>query len=209
MQSFSQGNNTYPLTGNTGLGTQTILAPQKPLHLLGSYSPNPIAEPFIRFSWKDAETPDNKLHVVGNSHIDGKLGIKTNDPEVELHAIGKASINTTSNKIITGTHNDYMLAVEGKIVAKEIIVTIDNWNTWPDYVFKSGYKLMPLTEVEESIKQNGHLPGVPSALDIKENGINVAEVQTKLLEKIEELTLYMIEMKKENELLKQEINKLK
>lgn len=115
----------------------------------------------------------------------------------------------TTNKTITGTHSDYRLAVEGKLVAKEIIVTIDNWNTWPDYVFKSGYKLMPLTEVEESIKQNGHLPGVPSALDIKENGINVAEVQTKLLEKIEELTLYMIEMKKENDFLKQEINKLK
>lgn len=156
------------------------------------------------------ETPDNKLHVVGNSHIEGNLGIKTSDPRVELHVLGQVSINDPfTNKTLTGNHDDYMLAVEGKIVAKEIIVTIDNWNTWPDYVFKSGYKLMPLTEVEESIKQNGHLPGVPSALDIKVNGINVAEVQTKLLEKIEELTLYMIELKKENEQLKQEINKLK
>jgi hypothetical protein len=68
---------------------------------------------------------------------------------------------------------------------------------------------MPLTEVEESIKLNGHLPGVPSAMDIKENGINVSQVQSVMLEKIEELTLYMIELKKENDNLKQEINKLK
>jgi cell division protein FtsB len=53
------------------------------------------------------------------------------------------------------------------------------------------------------------LPGIPSANDIKENGINVTEVQSKMLEKIEEQTLYMIELKKENEVLKQEINKLK
>lgn len=156
------------------------------------------------------ETPDNKLHVVGNSHIEGNLGIKTSDPRVELHVLGQVSINDPfTNKTLTGNHDDYMLAVEGKIVAKEIIVTIDNWNSWPDYVFKSGYKLMPLTEVEESIKLNGHLPGVPSALEIKENGLNISEVQAKMLEKIEELTLYMIELKKENEILKQEINKLK
>lgn len=140
----------------------------------------------------------------------GKVGIKNENPKVELHVIGKVSINDpATNKIVTGTHADYRLAVEGKLVAKEIIVTESNWNSWPDYVFKLGYKLMPLPEVEESIKQNGHLPGIPSAEDVRDNGINVAEVQAKMLEKIEELTLYMIEMKKENELLKQEINKLK
>ena len=68
---------------------------------------------------------------------------------------------------------------------------------------------MPLAELEQSINTNGHLPGIPSANDIKENGINVTEVQSKMLEKIEEQTLYMIELKKENEVLKQEINKLK
>lgn len=141
----------------------------------------------------------------------GKVGIKNENPKVELHVIGQASINdpATPNKIVTGTHSDYRLAVEGKLVAKEIIVTESNWNSWPDYVFKSGYNLMTLPEVEESIKQNGHLPGIPSAEDVRDNGINVAEVQAKMLEKIEELTLYMIEMKKENEQLKQEINKLK
>ena len=141
----------------------------------------------------------------------GKVGIKNENPKVELHVIGKASINdpATPNKIVTVTHSDYRLAVEGKLVAKEIIVTESNWNTWPDYVFKPNYNLMSLLDLEKSINQNGHLPGMPNAQDIRDNGINISEVQAKLLEKIEELTLYMIEMKKENELLKQEINKLK
>lgn len=85
----------------------------------------------------------------------------------------------------------------------------DSTGLWADYVFKSSYNLMTLPEVEQSIKQNGHLPRMPSANDVKTNGINVAEVQAKMLEKIEELTLYMIEMKKENEQLKHQINKLK
>lgn len=140
----------------------------------------------------------------------GKVGIKNEFPKVELHVLGKASINDpATNETITGIHSDYRLAVEGKLVAKEIIVTESNWNTWPDYVFSANYNLKSLLEVEESIKQNGHLPGIPSAEDIKTNGINVTEVQAKMLEKIEELTLYMIELKKENELLKREINKLK
>lgn len=168
-------------------------------------------------------TSDGKYCVSETSELDpndlitkfsflrsGKLGINHNLPKAELHVLGKASINDpATNEIITGTHSDYRLAVEGKIVAKEIIVTIDNWDDWPDYVFKPNYNLMPLAELEQSINTNGHLPGMPSANDIKENGINVTEVQTKMLEKIEELTLYMIELKKENEVLKQEINKLK
>lgn len=401
MNSYSQGDNTFPLTGNSGIGTQTLLAPSKPLHLLGSFSPNPISEPFMRFSWKDAETPENYVShigvfsprsaipsytmllpsyantgdyiiqasessedlilttrnylgsirfattptnggpdmqrfvlkpngragistnnpkglldlnfglfgfgtqeplfprivfnthkgISGNKHNNspsiwffkgtgsgpgtgvcssdpdeypvypwqitlqsinedsewstlgalnfrtvedkycvsetseldpndlvtkfsflrsGKLGINHNLPKVELHVLGKASINDpSSNKILTGPHSDYRLAVEGKLVAKEIIVTLSDWNTWPDYVFKPDYKLMSLNELEENIKTNGHLPGIPSTEDVRDKGINVAEIQAKMLEKIEELTLYMIEMKKENELLKQEINKLK
>lgn len=59
---------------------------------------------------------------------------------------------------------------------------------------------MPLSDVEESINQNGHLPGIPSAEEIKTYGINVSDMQAKMLKKIEELTLYMIQLKKENEL---------
>jgi hypothetical protein len=81
---------------------------------------------------------------------------------------------------------------------------ISDVNTWPDFVFKDNYKLLPLTEVERFIKLNGHLPEVPSEEEIKKDGINVAEINAILLQKIEELTLYMIAQDKAIETLKKE-----
>ena len=69
-------------------------------------------------------------------------------------------------------------------------------NGWADYVFKKDYSLKSLEEVEKHINEKGHLPNVPSAKEVVENGINVAEMDAKLLEKIEELTLYSIEQNK-------------
>ncbi len=80
---------------------------------------------------------------------------------------------------------------------------------WADYVFASDYKLKPLSEVEAFVKENKHLPNVPSAQDIENEGLDVANMLAKQMEKIEELTLYMIEMKKEIETLKSENKALK
>ena len=79
---------------------------------------------------------------------------------------------------------------------------------WADYVFAKNYKLRTLTEVENFVKVNKHLPGVPSAEEVSKDCINVGKMEAKLLEKIEELTLYMIEMKKENNKLKIRLKKL-
>ena len=92
----------------------------------------------------------------------------------------------------------YNLAVKGHIRSTEIVVE----SGWADYVFDENYKLPDLATVEASIKLNKHLPGIPSAKEIETNGLKVGEVQTKMMEKIEELTLYIIELKKEIELLK-------
>jgi hypothetical protein len=92
------------------------------------------------------------------------------------------------------------LTVKGKIVASEIL--IKDISEIPDYVFKTDYKLMPLHEVEKFVNINRHLPEVPSEKEFKENGMNMAEMNAMLLKKVEELTLYMIEMKKEIEILK-------
>ncbi len=100
---------------------------------------------------------------------------------------------------------DRRLSVDGQIVAKDIIVTLSDWS---DFVFEDGYNLQSLEEVEQFIKDNKHLPKIPSAMDVESNGINVGDMQAKLLQKIEELTLYMIQMKKENDELKNRINKL-
>jgi hypothetical protein len=88
----------------------------------------------------------------------------------------------------------YKLNVDGKIIAEEL--RIQNSTAWPDYVFETDYSLQPLDKVSEFIRENKHLPEVPSAKDIEQNGIIVGEMQATLLKKIEELTLYIIEQDK-------------
>lgn len=104
----------------------------------------------------------------------------------------------------TGNTAGYKLAVNGKIRATEIRVETG----WADYVFAPEYKLRPLEEVESFIKANQHLPEIQPASEIQANGLDVAAVTTKMMAKIEELTLYLIEMKKENDALKQRVNSL-
>lgn len=106
------------------------------------------------------------------------------------------------------TTPDYKLDVLGTIRAKEVKVATG----WSDFVFEPDYKLKSLDQVEDFIKENGHLPDIPSAEEVEENGISLGAMDAKLLQKIEELTLYVIELKKENETLKErdkEINELK
>ncbi|AUP78827.1 tail fiber protein [Flavivirga eckloniae] len=94
-----------------------------------------------------------------------------------------------------GTSNpDMKLAVKGKIHAEE--VKIDLNVPAPDYVFKEGYNLISIKELEKFIKENSHLPEIPSAKEFEENGIMQAEMDMNLLKKIEELTLYVIEQEK-------------
>ncbi|MNK15610.1 hypothetical protein D3C87_337570 [compost metagenome] len=85
------------------------------------------------------------------------------------------------------------LSVNGKIRAQEIKVETANW---PDYVFEPSYKLMPLSRIANFIQTNGHLPDVPSAKEVAQNGIEVGNIQSLLVKKIEELTLHLIDMDK-------------
>ena len=93
----------------------------------------------------------------------------------------------------------FRLQSDGKIMAKEIEVLAD---LWPDYVFEDNYSLKSLKEVEEYIAKHKHLPGVPSAKKIEQDGLNLGDMDAMLLEKIEELTLYVIELEKELNALK-------
>jgi|GEM_PF-2072163 len=103
----------------------------------------------------------------------------------------------------SGTHN-YKLLVDGKIGCKELKVTLST-TPWPDYVFGNNYKLKSLYTVEQFIQQNRHLPNMPSTEEVKKDGgINIGEMNARLLEKVEELTLYMIQLKKENDALKKD-----
>ncbi len=97
------------------------------------------------------------------------------------------------------------LGIKGRLAAKEVKVDVDGWS---DFVFEENYELPTLEEVEKHIKEKGHLKDIPSAKDVENNGIYLGEMNAKLLQKIEELTLYIIELKEENikqeELMKQQ-----
>jgi hypothetical protein len=115
--------------------------------------------------------------------------------------VGPASGKGTFGYVGIGTTNPQSeLSVNGKITAKEIEVLITGW---PDFVFENNYKLKSLQEVESFISANGHLPNVPSAKEVEEGGINLGKLNATLLQKIEELTLYVIDQNKEIEKLKQ------
>lgn len=104
-----------------------------------------------------------------------------------------ANGNVTIGTALTPTA--YKLAVGGKIIAEELKVKLQSAG-WPDYVFGEDYILPTLAEVEKQIKENGHLKNVPSATEIKTNGLEVGEMARIQQEKIEELTLYIIELNK-------------
>lgn len=113
-------------------------------------------------------------------------------------------ISSTDNEVMRITQNGNVgigisapaekLAVNGTIRSKEVKVETANW---PDYVFKAGYQLQTLTELQQFINENGHLPHIPSAKEAEANGIALGEMNKKLLQKIEELTLYIIEQEKD------------
>lgn len=105
----------------------------------------------------------------------------------------------------TAINSNYKLSVNGKIRAKEVIVEAN----WSDFVFEEDYNLKSLKEVEQFIKANKHLPDVPSEKEVVENGVSVGQMQSTLLQKIEELTLYVIEQNKRIEKLEHENAELK
>lgn len=98
------------------------------------------------------------------------------------------------------------LSVNGKIRAKEIKIEANNW---PDYVFDESYRMRTLDDLEEFVKANKHLPDMPTEAEVKREGIELGVMNAMLLRKIEELTLYVIELKKENRNIRNELKTLK
>ena len=128
-------------------------------------------------------------------------------------AVGNYNAIFPTGSVGIGTTNpQYKLAVNGTIGAKDVIVT----NTgWPDYVFRPGYRLRPLSEVGAYIRTHRHLPDIPTEAEVKEKGVSVGDMQAKLLAKVEELTLHMIQadersnqMEKQNRELRERVAQL-
>jgi hypothetical protein len=186
--------NTLPTNGWVGIGT---VNPQSELHVKGQTT----FDGWLRIN-DASNSGGDKWGIYG---WEQRLQITHRKPDWSFDS---EIVNITSNgNVGIGVFiPNEKLSVNGNIRAREIKIEQSNW---PDYVFTPSYKLMPLHKVEAFIKTNGHLPEVPSAKEVEGKGIEVGANQALLLKKIEELTLYMIELKKENEGLKKEMTDFK
>ncbi len=115
-----------------------------------------------------------------------------------MYAAGNMGIGTFPS-------SNFRLAVNGKIRAKEVIVE----SGWADFVFEPGYFLPSLKEVKSHIDHFGHLKGIPTTAEVNENGISLGEINSLLLQKIEEMTLYMIKADERIDALEKEVKSLK
>ncbi len=142
------------------------------------------------------------LMLATNSGVTGKLILRAN-------GINSMFIDQNGNIVMGSTavlpKSGYKLSVDGKVVCEELLVQL---SPWPDYVFNSDYDLKPLSEVATYIEENNRLPGIPAAEEIETEGLNVGEMQKLMMEKIEELTLYMINLQQENIELNAELDAL-
>ncbi|MFM9838038.1 MAG: hypothetical protein ACKVOQ_07220 [Cyclobacteriaceae bacterium] len=170
-------------------------------------------------------SPAAKLHVKSdNIRLEGISTVGGNiwdircrdivDNDFGIYSVAQSAyrmyINNSGNVGIgTTAPNSYKLAVAGPIGAWGEVRVFTTGAAFPDYVFDPAYQLPSLEETEKYVKENRHLPEVPSAADIEKDGMSLNGMNTILLKKVEELTLYMIEMKKENEIMKKEIKELK
>lgn len=167
------------INGNVGIGTPSPLNKLSIFGDIGSYSND--HEYILRsYNMSAAGRPNqfNVLHNLGDVEIRNERG----------------NISFIGNNVGIGTTNpDAKLSVNGKIHAKEVKVDLTGW---PDYVFSNTYKLPTLANVEKHIAEKGHLENIPSAKEVAKNGIELGKMNKRLLQKIEELTLYTIQQQK-------------
>ena len=203
---------TWKLNGNVGIGTTD---PQFKLDVVGAAKATSMkvsAQPTIAgqgtyLGWnRDGST--GKTYLGCNKGLGSggfEFVIYNNDDSFDkipmtISGEGNVGIGTTDYA------DGHLLSVGGKIACEEVRVQLEN--DWPDYVFQKDYELPSLEAVERHIQKEQHLPGIPSAATVQKEGIMVADMQAKLLEKIEELTLYTIEQDKQIKLQQKQLNEL-
>lgn len=116
----------------------------------------------------------------------GNVGIGTNAPTARLHVLSNVMVGSGSPAA------GYALSVNGKIISEEVKVQMDA--SWPDYVFNDTYNLPQIDDMKNFIQQNKHLKNIPSAKEIEKEGLLLGDMQKRMMEKIEELSLYIIQL---------------
>lgn len=147
-------------------------------------------------------TDYNGTFVAGSGGGYAYMGCNTLTNAISISPGGDVGIG-----VGTGDTKGYKLGVNGSAIFNKVVVK--QYPNWSDYVFNADYRLRPLSEVEQYIKQNHHLPEVVSAEEVEKNGLDVGDNQATLLKKIEELTLYMIDQSKKQQRLEEEMVQLK
>lgn len=204
---YFNGGDVAILNGNTGIGVND---PKGILQVRGTYEnswiyfssnagmsstnkPKPRVNYGMAFTWN--YSGGNGESIINYSRESGS------SPRLDFTSYD--GVNLTTEMTLKGGSlgigviqipDSFKLAVAGKIIAEEVVVQLQS--EWPDYVFTPDYRLLPLQKVEEFVKTHKHLPGIPSASELEEKGLSMGQMQSKLVEKIEELTLYIIEQDK-------------
>lgn len=207
-------------TGNTGFGTITprqMLNVNNGALLLSGAVPG-FGGPQLLFSDNATVTPNGRWAIEYNAigglnfwtpwNPSGPVGSAGNY-SLFLRDDGKIGMGATNdpgdgNFCASAFNGNYRLYVNGGILTTKVKVANYCSASWADYVFAPDYALTPLADVETYIKEHSHLPNIPSAMDIEKEGLDIADMQSKQMAKIEELTLYMIGMKKEIDELKKQ-----
>ena len=207
--------------GNVGIGTSTPATKLSVLGVISKLTETGIDGTFdnlIKYGHKsDLESGTsyaNRWHGIDATITAGPA--EQNKLKFKLYSGGTGNLVPVDVMTLIGngrvgigtTNPDSKLTVAGNIHAQEVKVTARAGEV-PDYVFANDYKLKSLEEVERYIKQNSHLPEIPSAKEIEKNGLMLAEMNLSLLKKMEEMTLYMIEQNKRIEKQSSEIERIK
>ncbi|WCT13640.1 tail fiber protein [Mucilaginibacter jinjuensis] len=206
--SYAQNTFPWPQTGSVGIGTTTF--PTNGRLLVNGPIDNISVNEYGAFRVYDGQ---NFAGGVG-SYAWAKRGGAATDftlftpNNLYLFSGGNEQIAVlASGKVGIGTNiPDQKLTVNGTIHATEVLV--DQTVPTPDYVFDQDYELSSLKDVKSYIDKNHHLPEIPSAAQVAKDGINLGEMNARLLKKIEELTLYLIEKDKKDDRQQQQINRL-
>lgn len=225
--------NVFPEAGFAGIG---ILTPGAPLEikkgagntrnknillkLSNEWASGGQNEPSIMFSNGDVSNPKNLSYWTIGARVSGDEVLKTPQTFKISHKAGSDavekeffSIDSYEGRVRIGEVNTqvdgYKLYVEQGILTEKVKVAIKNSKDWYDHVFQKDYPLMPLNVLDEYIQKNHHLPGIPTTAEVIKDGIDLGNMNALLLKKVEELTLYTIQLKKELDETKKLIRKKK